>query len=258
MAITVDRGSVPLYYQLEVLFREAIRSQLWPLGSRIPTEAELGQEYGVSRVTVRQAINKLVAAGVLGRRQGVGTFVVGDLPEAVQTSVLDGDLLNLRAIAEQTEAQLITSSHMVPDAHVLERLGIPPGTRCLQVERTRTLDGWPISFVTNVIPEPLAVRLPESGLAHGSTMDLIERFGKVTVVAADQVISATVSNPRHARILQTRVGDPLLSVERVMLDEDDVPLAFVRSLYRVDRFRYYTRLTRKAELPRAGEPWATE
>lgn len=242
--ITVHRGSVPLYYQLEVLFREAIRSEQWPLGGQIPTEAELGRQYGVSRVTVRQAINNLVGEGLLKRRQGVGTFVAAELPSSLQTAVLAGDLLDLRAIAKKTEARLVARNFIVPNAHVMRLLQAPAGARCLQVERVRTLHGEPISFVTNVIPEPLASRLPETGFEHGSTMDLLEQFGRVSVAAADQVISATVANPRDAQLLGMRVGEPLLCVERVMLTEDMTPLAFVRSLYRVDRFQFSARLTR--------------
>lgn len=234
---------IPLYYQLMTLLRDRIRLGECPPGSRIPSELELSRTYGVSRVTVRQAIGELVREGLLLRRPGVGTFVAPN-PRSIHTSVLTGPLLGLRTFTEETEVRPIGVELCKPDPEVAEALHLEPGTRCVRVERVRVTPAGPVALVVNYLPETMVAGVPRDQLAVQSMLAFAEKQLGVRVHYADQTVSAVLADVREATLLDVRVGDPLLHTQRVYHLANGTPVWYTRTWYRVDRFRFRIRLYR--------------
>lgn len=229
--------------RIYLMLKERIARGELPAGSRIPGEPTLAAEQGVSRVTVRRALDRLAGEGLVRRRVGAGTFVA----DAGLSPVVGADLADvfahLKAMGQRTGVRLLSFAYGVPPDAVAAALGLPPGERTQRSVRVRLIEGEPFSHLTTHVPERIGATYAEADLAAMPLLGLLERSG-VVADRASQAISATLAGPDVAEALRLEVGAPLLSLTRVVHDADGAGVEHLHALYRPDRFAFQLDLTR--------------
>jgi GntR family transcriptional regulator len=238
----IARGSkLPFYHQLyEILHGKIVRGE-WKPGDTLPPESELIEQYQVSRVTVRQALDILVNEGLIYRQQGRGTFVAHPAVEhgLVRLINFTQDMCN-RGFEPGTKVLFSALVPAPPD--IAEKLQIEPGEELACLERLRLADGEPMSIEKS----NLIHRYCPGVLQHDFTSDSLREFLDHTYgirwAYAKQVIRAVLASSDLAHLLSVRPKSPLLYVERVSFTEQNIPLEFLRIYYRADRYSLYSEL----------------
>lgn len=236
---------IPKYHQLYDILRQKIDDGEWQPHEPIPSERDLETLYHVSRTTVRQAINMLVNDGCLYREHGRGTFVARPkLQHSLQLLTSFSDDMRLRGL--EPGQQLLSLDYVEPTAKLRQQLDLSSDHReLLMIERLRLGDGEPVGLHTAYLPLPPEQRISREELdASGSLYALLESKFNLIVAEADQTLEATAANEREASLLNVPVGTPLLLIERTTWSHVHRPMEFVKMLYRADRYKYSTHLTR--------------
>lgn len=216
-------------------------------GQALPGENRLAQDYGVSRVTIRRALDALERAGLVERRAGSGTVVRRSPADGVSLSADMASLMpQLVEMGQTTTARLLDFAYTDPAPAVAEALGLVPGQRVQRATRVRLIEGKPFSHLTTDVPEDIAQRYSEADLATTPLLRLMEQGG-VRLDRAHQTVSATLAAPQVADALEVAVGAPLLSLVRVVRDADGRGVEHLSALYRPDRFRLEMSLDRVGE-----------
>jgi len=237
--LTLDRLSpVPLYFQLAQGLERAISTGELKPGDRLDTEVDLAHRLGLSRPTVRQAIQDLVNRGLLVRRRGVGTQVVhAKLHRSVELTSLFDDL---QAANRKPSTTVLSFALKSADPKVAEALRISKGTEVLTIERLRMIDGSPLAIMRNWLPADLLDTTPAELEATG-LYELMRRGG-VQMRVANQRIGASAASSQEARLLDLKVGSPLLTMERTAFDETGRAVEFSSHCYRADSYSFETTL----------------
>lgn len=236
-----------------LLLHDQIHSGTYGAGALLPGEERLAASFGVSRVTVRRAMDALVSDGLVERRAGSGTTVCGagdrSRPMAADLTTL---IPQLAEMGRSTTARLLSFSYLEAPEIVETSLNLLPGARVQMAERIRLADGVPFSHLTTYVPEHIARGYSEADLAEKPLFRLLERSG-VKVGSAQQTVSATLAAPPVAEALEISVGTALLSLKRVVRDADDNGVEYLSALYRPDMFRLEMSLERVAS--GSGHQW---
>ncbi len=233
----------PRFHQVYVALRAWIVDGTLEPGARLPAEPELCAAFGVSRITIRRAMDDLVGEGLVVRRQGSGTFVAGERGNAPVSLDLAGITDHVANLGRTTQVVDLEVAWVPADAPTRQALGLPAGTRVHQSRRVRVRDGQRIGLVTAWVTESVGRRLAKADLAQSTVLELIERAG-VTVDSAEQTIGAALADIDAARALGVAVGVPLVRIERVVRGPDGVALERVVALWRADSYRYWMQLRR--------------
>ena len=235
----IDRsGPVPLYFQVATRLEDAIRTGLLPPGARLENELAIAGRLGLSRPTVRRAIQSLVDKGLLVRRRGIGTVVV---PNQVRRSVALTSLFDdLDRSGAHPATRVLWSAVEEPPEDVAARLGMRSGQTALHLRRLRSADGAPIAIMENWIPAPLD-DLDVDELERRGLYESLRTRG-VDIRVADQRIGARNARRDEYRLLELSGGDAVLTIERVSFDGDGRAVEFARHCYRPDRYAYDTTL----------------
>lgn len=245
---------VPLYYQLATILREKIVTGLYVMDDKFPTEAELVKNYGVSRITVRQALNILEKEELIRREAGKGTFVTG-YPIFKGALQMDGTLNGLIAMGLATTPTLLEVREVKVAAQEAEAIGIEAGTRIVRAKRVRYCDGKPYCFIINHIPVEIGRRIPEERWSKGSLLQFMERQLGIELGDADERVRATLADAHLARWLEVRIGAPLLHVEYEIHAADGSPVQTAVIYYRSDSYTFLLKLTRASVRPVAPNGW---
>ncbi|WP_307853767.1 GntR family transcriptional regulator [Streptomyces tagetis] len=231
----VDRSSpVPLYFQLSQQLEAAIERGALTPGSLLGNEIELAGRLGLSRPTVRQAIQSLVDKGLLVRRRGVGTQVVhSKVRRPLELSSLYDDL----EAAGQRPATTVLVNTLVPaGAEAAAALGVAEGSDVHRVERLRFAHGEPIAYLCNFLPTGLldldTAQLEATGLYR------LMRAAGVTLHSARQSIGARAATAAEAERLGEPEGAPLLTMERTTFDDTGRAVEFGAHTYRPARYSF--------------------
>lgn len=165
-------SQIPLYYQLENVMREKITSGVFEAGERIPTEIDLIEQFGVSRITVRQALQSLTDDGLIERHQGRGTFVTGHKSKKRRFSGvihLTGSLDELIEMGMETPVKVLEMNRVDADPHEAELLQLKTGTPIYRLKRLRINDNRPFGLIINYLPEEIGSRLTVAELSSGAS-----------------------------------------------------------------------------------------
>lgn len=229
--------------RIYLLLRERILNGALEPGSRLPGELSIAAEYGVSRVTVRRALDTLAIDGLIDRRPGSGTFVREG--NSVQPIVADlsNVLSHLVEMGRRTSVRLLSFAYVTPSESVAGSLGLEPGERAQRSIRVRLIDGAPFSYLVTHVPERIGVTYSEADLASMPLLGLLERSG-IMVEEASQSIGATLAGPDVAEALGLEIGSPLLSLTRVVWDPSGQGVEHLHALYRPDRYSFHMDLVR--------------
>lgn len=240
--IKEDAG-IPLYQQIYDLIRAKIVSGELGLNTRLPAEQELTEMLGVSRITVKRALNELAVAGFVRRQRGIGTVITFDAAAPTVKGSFENLIDGLTRIGVETEVQLLDCTTAPASPAICESLQMPHGSSAQRIVRLRRLGGEPFSYLVTYIPEDVSEGYSEDELASESLIKLLEKAG-FAPVEAEQTIMAEAAEPAVAANLGVAPGSPLLRIHRIMRDQNGRPVQDITAHYRPDRFQYHMRLTR--------------
>lgn len=233
----VDRSQpVPLYHQIFLQLRGEIASGERAVGSRLPTEKELSTLFNVSRITARRALDELAQAGLVARKQRIGTIVTFSPPARPIEGDIDQAMESLIAFGHKTKVRLIDLETIPATAPVTDQLQIAAGTNVVRAERVRWQEEAPVGHFVTHVPSELGVELTRASLRDSPMLALIRRAG-IRIGAADQVITATLADASLASLLEVDIGTALLRVSRTVFDLDHRPIQHVQAHFRPDRYQ---------------------
>lgn len=233
--VDLDRSSpVPLYFQVARQIEQAIEHGKLPPGSRLDNEIHLADRLGLSRPTMRRAIQQLVDKGLLVRKRGVGTQVVhGQVTRPVELTSLHDDLVQSGQLPA-TQVLLHEISGAADD--VAGSLAISPGTPVLHLRRLRLSGGEPLALLENWLPAPYT-DLTAQALTERGMYQLLRSRG-VGMRVARQRIGARRGSGDECTLLDERRGAPLLTMERTTHDDSGRVVEYGRHVYRASRYAF--------------------
>ena len=243
--------AIPLYYQLETILRRRILEGDFPMEAPLPSEEALGQEYEVSRITVRQALASLEQEGLILRKRGKGTFLAGRAI-SLKKPKLTGSIEDLILMGMQTSTKILSVSIIEAPENIRNRMELGAGEQVHRIEKVRSVEKNPFSYVINYLPSDIGEKINMDRLKIKPLLMVLEEDLGIRVNGADQTIEATVADALVAPLLDIRVGDPLLKVERTVYDVKGKPVEYVSVLYRADKYLFNVKLKRKRSKDSVG------
>jgi DNA-binding GntR family transcriptional regulator len=240
LSIRVDRNSpVPLNFQVAQHLEQLIESGELPMGTRLDNEAHLARQLGLSKPTMRRAIEYLVGRGLLVRKRGIGTHVVHTkVTREVELTSLYDDLA--KTGRDPSTAVVSFRTEPASDA-VAATLGIAAGTLVYAFERLRYADAEPLALMRNHVPEYL-LHLSAANLEAQGLYNLFRTNGIIMRIAK-QAIGARAATAAEARALGERKRAPLLVMERSAYDEQGRAVEHGHHVYRASRYSFDLTLT---------------
>lgn len=244
----VERSDVrtsrePLHVQVRDAIRRKVEDgELVDVSGRLMTEAELGGHFGVSRITIRNAIRPLVEAGMFARERGRGTFLRSNRPEHWVGRLL-GFSEAVREAGYEPGARILwkgmTNRH---DEVVRSRMQL---RATWELKRLRLADDIPIAIEHAFYPPEIGLELETRDLTSIVMYRVFERDLGLAIREADQTIGATLATAADAELLETTAGNALVSMERLTWCTDGRPIELLRSVYRPEYYRFSISLTRR-------------
>jgi GntR family transcriptional regulator len=227
------------------------------VGQPIPAERQLAVDLGVSRLTVRAALDDLVRDGYLDRRHGSGTYVTE--PKIAQPLTLTSFSDDMRRRGMTPGSRTLELATTLAGARLAHRLGVSPEARLIRVKRLRLADSRPMAVEILHVPEALVPGLTRADFEDHSFYELLrERYG-ITIASGTQSIEPTVTSEEESEDLGVPLHSPAFLFERTTVSESGRIVEFVRSIYRGDRYRLVADLVlqrsrngRSAGVPRSS------
>jgi GntR family transcriptional regulator len=253
-ALSIDlHSNIPYYVQLIDLIKELIHSKAWRPGSRIPSELELCQSYGISRTVVRQALNDLRIQGLITSRRGKGAFVAEPKINEDLAQKLTGFYQDMveRGMTPRTQ---VLHQRVVPcPEKIAGHLQVAAGSPVIDICRLRSVEDSPIQLVTSFLRYDLCPELATVDLTNRSLYAYLEAECGLFIVRGRRLIEAVAANELEARLLQVERGAPLVKFESICYVEDGRPVEFFSAVHRGDRSRFEVELVRNPSLVGAVE-----
>ncbi len=241
--LKIDKESpLPIYYQLKEFLKESIEKGEWLPGQLIPSERELSERFGISRMTVRQAVTDLVRDGYLKRQRGKGTFVAEKKIER-SLGLVTGftEEMLLRGHVPGTE---VKGFAVLPaDPEMAQLLQIEEGASIYEIKRLRLADGIPMAFETNYIPVERLPGLTKEKMER-SLFEYVENELSLTISHGRRNIEASIARKGESHILGIPEGSPVLLIRGITYFSDGKPMEIVKSIYRGDRYTFTVDLRR--------------
>lgn len=227
---------VPLYMQLKVVLRRAYETKILSSDDALPSERELALDFGISRITVRKALQGLKEEGLLRRRQGSGTFIQSRVEKNfANLSSFSEDMLARGRQPSSSWLRKSTVSVSPIDAYAM---GLSPGTSVYRLERLRYADGEPMAIETATLP---TFCLPGTDVIQSSLYAALAEHGHRPSRAL-QKLRAVLFTAEQAKILQVKEGDAGLLIERRGFLNDGRLVEFTQSFYRGDSYDFVAEL----------------
>lgn len=235
-------GRMPRYYRIAEALRQQIQAGDLVAGERLPNQRRLARQFGVTLMTLRQALELLEREHLISRQHGLGTFVAAPS--------IDYDILQLRRLAPDLSAQgedvttRLLSRRMAPaDRGVASALGLARGSRVLVLERLRLVDRHPMGLQRSFLPSRIGDELLRADLAETPLRQALEFKLGLVIARARETVAAIRLGRREARDLGCRPGMPAFLSERVSFTASGEAVVFDRVFIPGDRFRITRELT---------------
>lgn len=229
------KSGTPLYQQIEEQLRIHIKEEAYLKGKLLPNEIILSKQLGVSRNTVRQAINNLVNEGLLTRKKGVGTIA--------STPPFSSNSKNWKSFSQEMESRGIEVRNYelhvtweIVDEEIANFFRVEPSTRVLRMERVRgSMDNPFVYFISYFNPK---IMMTGDEDFSKPLYELLEEKYNTVVVTSREEISACSANSYIAKKLEIEEGDPMLKRKRFVYDQGETPIEWNIGYYRADSFVY--------------------
>lgn len=230
------KNAIPLYHQIYLALRDLILSGQLGLGAAVPTEYELADHYGVSRITARRALDELAAHGLVERRRRTGTRVIVSAPAALIEADINHAVDALITFGRATTVKLLASTMQPAPPEAARLLRLVPGSAILCSRRVRYVDGEPLGVVDSYVAPPFTAGVTDERLASTPLLQLLRDAGHI-VGGGSQTVSAISADPAFAALLKTEPRAAIIRIERVVTRADGTPMLFTIAQYRGDRYR---------------------
>lgn len=248
--------SPTLYQRIREELRARILAGTYRPHDRMPSESALMRHYGVSRITVRQALGDLAKERVIFTVAGKGSFVTQPKPFQ-ELGRLQGFAEAMGAAGHETFNRLLQIGTVAASTQVAQRLALRPGTPVTEIHRLRFLDRQPVSLDITWVPLRIGERLVREDLATRDIFLILENDYRIALGHADLAIDAALADTRLATLLDVADGAPLLRVERLTHSADGLPLDYEHLYCRADNFQYRLRIQRNGPANPSNAPGAT-
>ena len=248
MSAIYRNSPLPRYYQLKEIMRERVQSDEWKPGELIPSERELSEKYGISRMTARQAITDLVNEGLFYREQGKGTFV-SQRKITQQLIRLTGFTEDIKARGQKPGTKVLSAQMFPADETTAEKLRIDPGTLIFRLQRLRLADDEPLAIELSQISFKGCERLLEEDLEQNSLYRLLETKYGIPLLEADQELEAGLAGNEEAQLLKISLGRPVLFTRRITYTERNQPIEYAKAVYCGNKYIFHTHLKRDQLMP---------
>jgi GntR family transcriptional regulator len=233
-----------LYSRVETVLASEIADGGLEVGDQLPTEDSLIARFGVSRITIRRAIQNLVGRGIVEIRRGKGTFVAA--PKITQElTELSGFVEDMHAVGRKPTARVIGKEIVTADATVASQLALTKGERVVRIRRVRLADGIPLSFDETYLPLEIGKKVMSNNLKVEPIFSLLERKYNVPLIEAEYKLDAVAAEGEVAAALRVKPRSPIFRIERTSYSTGSRPVDYERLYYRGDLVRFVTRLVRK-------------
>lgn len=237
MKLTIDRSSqVPLHAQIYEKLRRQIENSKLKAGFPVPSERELSELCGVSRMTARQALTALRNEGLIYLERGVGTFVAKRKLD-VHTRNLIGFTEEMQRRGLKPTSKILLSRREPATSPVAQELMIETDDDVFHFQRLRLADGSPLAFEDAYLPLERFPGLTQKNLEKNSLYAILSDDYGVEMHHAEEVLEATSASKDLAALLSIKAGAPLLLVHRVVFTESNIAVESVRTYYRADQYR---------------------
>ena len=229
-------GATPLHAQIAEVLRTKIQNDEFKDRENLPSERELAEQYTVSRMTVRQALQKLRHEGLIYHERGVGTFV-NNRKIDVHTRNLNGFSEEMISLGLMPSSRILVFRREPASDEVKHDLRLGAGAEVVYLERLRIADDEPMAFEKTYLPAYLFPKLEEFDLTKSSLYQVLTQSYDLRMRHAEEVLEAAAATKRIAEQLGIRIGAPVLVVHRVVFSESNQPVESAHTIYRADRYR---------------------
>jgi GntR family transcriptional regulator len=228
----------PLYYRIEERLRGRIAAGEFGEGDRIPSETELAREFTTTRVTVRQALTRLVFEGLIVRQAGRGTFVAPARVEStVETSIQQSFEEQMESKGSKVTFRVLGFVPVPAPPAVAKRLGVAAGEPVHRLERLRLVDGELLGLEVRYLAADLGARVPREALAEHSALGLVEQSASTPIGRIAVAVRAANASAELARKLEIPRGSAVLVRDHVFFGLDGRPLLCGEAVYRGDKYQ---------------------
>ncbi|MEC7814716.1 MAG: GntR family transcriptional regulator [Pseudomonadota bacterium] len=238
-----EHSPLPLYVQIRDRLRRDILDGTYQVHERLPSENEMMGVFGVSRITIRQALRDLHNEGLVFSAQGKGTFV--SKPKAVQNvQRLEGFGEAMAAQGYEASARVLSIQQLKAPKAVVAALDLQPGEDTIEVKRVRYLNRAPVCIENSYFPMDIGRRMFGLDLS-GDIFPMLENLFGIPLGGADISLDAILADDEAQQYLNLKSGEAILRVERLTHNRDGRPIDFEYLCYRGDSFKYQFRIDRK-------------
>ncbi|NIM97713.1 MAG: UTRA domain-containing protein [candidate division Zixibacteria bacterium] len=243
--ITRDKP-IPLYFQLEEILRQKIVNKVYLPGQPIPAETQLVEEYDVSRITVRKAVDNLVLSGLLTRKRGVATYVAEPkITHRIGSIYSSTEEILARGLTPGTE--FLEKNRIDPPDYIRRELALDENAKAFRLKRLRFANNEPVAILTSYVPEELAPGLISNEFTENSLYRTLEQRYNLKLSECDEYIEAQIIRGDDARLLGLGNSGPVLAVKRLTYLDSSRAIESLIALYRSDRYKYQVKLKGRAE-----------
>lgn len=234
----------PLYEQIKEYVLHKIHLGEFAPHTRIPSERDLAEQFGVSRLTVSKALKELTQAGFLYVQIGKGTYI-SEEPIDLQLETLKSFTEEMEGHQQRPSSQILCAELIPADDHVRDKLRLPSGTTVVLLRRIRLVNDRPIALEHSSVVASLCPDILENyDFANESLYAVLKEKYGVALTHAEQTFEARAATEIEASHLELTKGDPVLSIHRVTYTQDNIPIEYVKSVYRGDRYIFRAILRR--------------
>ena len=233
----------PLWVQAATLILNQIEVGTLKPGARLPPERELCQQLGISRVTLRKALNQLVETGVLNASHGRGWYVAKNGVKREWPNTLESFSETAARMGLEPQSEVLRAEAAPASIDEAEELSIVPGSDLFHLERVRLLNSVPIALDMTQIPVGVLPEITRADFATGSLYTTLAKAG-LEPIRADSTLEAREADADEARHLRIAAGKPLLVMRQLAFDAADRPLFTSTIKYAGERYRLRTSFAR--------------
>ncbi len=237
--------NAPLYFQIEMDLRKKIMDGGFKPGHLLPSERELVRSYNVSRLTVREAINRLVSQGLVVKKQGKGTFVAEQSADHMVGPLNSSSEVFLQK-NYRVKTIVIKSKKTLPSKEIGKHLQLSDtGGEIFYLERVRFANEIPVAHIKCYLPYKYVADIETFDFSKATLYRTLEDYYRLELFEAYEIIEATGANRRIAELLDLTAGAPVLMNQRTTYLKDETVIEFEKVLYRSDIYKYHNKLIRR-------------
>jgi|TARA_B110000914_G_scaffold218455_1_gene225797 GntR family transcriptional regulator len=230
--------NVPRYQQVFSALKQWIVEGHYPRSGAIEPESKLCEMFGVSRITVRKALEMLSREGLVKSIQGKGTFVSADMPGPALHGEMRQRIARAREMANSSKAEQFNASVTKGSAEIWEDLKLPADTEVMKVSYVRVLQQLNIGYVESYYPLSLNINITENDFETSTLLTILPDKG-ITLSGIEHLVGATLADARLAQLLKINVGAPLVRVKMTMLNTAHEPVQKVIAYFRADEYEHH-------------------